>query len=133
MANAAWGLLNAKLQCGSNEFKFKAMGPGAADIQLEMGRQLFIFYFLFKTKAKHWYMIHSIFFHLENGKRLPLIQVPKECGFSVKQTALGLIVTVSYDGCSVKQEVLFALDLTETFIKGRFFDDKMNSSLFSFY
>ncbi|XP_037538197.1 uncharacterized protein LOC119415124 isoform X2 [Nematolebias whitei] len=76
MANAAWGLLNAKLQCGSNEFKFKATGPGAADIQLEM----------------------------ENGKRLPLIQVPKECGFSVKQTALGLLVTVSYDGCSVKQE-----------------------------
>ncbi|XP_024863031.1 uncharacterized protein LOC108239620 isoform X2 [Kryptolebias marmoratus] len=76
MAEAAWRLLNASLQCGSDEFRLKAMGPGAADLQLEM----------------------------DNEERLPLIQVPKECGFTVKQTALGLVVIVPYDGCSVKQE-----------------------------
>ncbi|XP_013887117.1 uncharacterized protein LOC106534875 isoform X2 [Austrofundulus limnaeus] len=75
-AEATWRLLNASLECGSDEFTFKAMGPDAADLQLEM----------------------------DNGKHLPLIHLPKECGFSVKQTVLGLIVIIPYGGCGVKHE-----------------------------
>lgn len=34
---AAWRRLNATLHCGETKMKLKAMGPGAADLQLDMG------------------------------------------------------------------------------------------------
>lgn len=33
----AWRRLNATLHCGETKMKLKAMGPGAADLQLDMG------------------------------------------------------------------------------------------------
>lgn len=39
------------------------------------------------------------------GQTLPLIQVPNTCGYSMRQNALGLILVVPYDGCSVTEEV----------------------------
>nr|XP_046265339.1 adhesive plaque matrix protein-like [Scatophagus argus] len=73
---AAWMRLKASLQCGPNKMEFKAMGPGAADLQLDMG----------------------------NAHSLPLIQVPKTCKYSVKQNELGLVFVVPYDGCNVIQK-----------------------------
>lgn len=38
MANeAAWKRLNPTLHCGQTKMKFKAMGPGAVDLQLNIG------------------------------------------------------------------------------------------------
>jgi len=38
MANeAAWRRLNLTLHCGRTKMKLKAMGPGAADLQLDKG------------------------------------------------------------------------------------------------
>ena len=34
---AAWRRLNISLTCGQGKMKFKAMGPGASDFQLDMG------------------------------------------------------------------------------------------------
>lgn len=34
---AAWRRLNPKLYCGQTNMKLKVMGPGAADLQLDMG------------------------------------------------------------------------------------------------
>lgn len=33
----AWRRLNATLYCGQTKMKLKAMGPGAADLYLDMG------------------------------------------------------------------------------------------------
>lgn len=38
----AWRQLNSSLLCGDNKMKLKAMGPGAADLQLHMGRKSII-------------------------------------------------------------------------------------------
>lgn len=39
MANeVAWRSLKPSLQCGQNVMKLKATGPGATDLQLDMGR-----------------------------------------------------------------------------------------------
>ncbi|KAG7526458.1 hypothetical protein JOB18_040404 [Solea senegalensis] len=77
MANkAAWELLNPTLCCGQTKMKFKAMGPGAADLQLDIG----------------------------SGYSLPLNQVNENCGYSMQQNALGLVLVVPYDGCNVLQE-----------------------------
>ncbi|XP_058496460.1 uncharacterized protein LOC131466890 [Solea solea] len=77
MANkAAWELLNPTLRCGQTKMKFKAMGPGAADLQLDIG----------------------------SGYSLPLNQVNENCGYSMQQNALGLVLVVPYDGCNVLQE-----------------------------
>ncbi|CAK6969462.1 Hypothetical predicted protein [Scomber scombrus] len=73
---AAWKHLNPALHCGQSKMKFKAMGPGAAALQLDMG----------------------------NARPLPLIQVPEPCGYSIRQNALGLALVVPYDGCYVIQE-----------------------------
>ncbi|XP_042353750.1 adhesive plaque matrix protein-like [Plectropomus leopardus] len=77
MANdTAWRRLNPSLHCGQSKMKLKAMGPGAADLKLDMG----------------------------NARPLPLSQVPETCGYSMRQNALGLILVVPYDGCNVIQE-----------------------------
>lgn len=34
---AAWKRLSLSLHCGENTMKLKALGPGAADLQLDMG------------------------------------------------------------------------------------------------
>ncbi|KAG7229307.1 hypothetical protein INR49_012965 [Caranx melampygus] len=77
MANeAAWRRLNATLHCGQTQMKLKAMGPGAADLQLNMG----------------------------NARYLPLTQVPEICGYSLQQNALGLDLVAPYNGCNVIHE-----------------------------
>ncbi|XP_042074864.1 uncharacterized protein LOC102304805 isoform X2 [Haplochromis burtoni] len=73
---AAWRQLNSSLHCSDNKMKLKAMGPGAADLQL----------------------------HIENAKPLPLKHVPDSCGFSMQQNALGLVLNVPYNACSVLTE-----------------------------
>ncbi|XP_074507334.1 uncharacterized protein LOC141777189 [Sebastes fasciatus] len=73
---AAWRRLNCSLHCGQSKMKLRAMGPGAADLQLDMG----------------------------NARPLPLTQVPGSCDYSMRQNALGLVLVVPYDGCNVIQE-----------------------------
>ncbi|KAF3699330.1 hypothetical protein EXN66_Car015017 [Channa argus] len=73
---AAWRRLKPTLLCGLTKMKLKVMGPGAAHLQLDTG----------------------------NAHTLPLIQVPKTCGYSMQQNALGLILVVPYNGCRVLQE-----------------------------
>lgn len=36
---------------------------------------------------------------------LPLNQVPKSCGYTVRKSALGFVMAVSYNGCNVIREV----------------------------
>ncbi|XP_034469744.1 uncharacterized protein LOC117778350 [Hippoglossus hippoglossus] len=77
MANeGAWRRLNPTLHCGQTKMKFKAMGPGAADLQLDIG----------------------------NEHPLPLTQLPESCGHSLQQSTLGLVLVAPYDGCNVIQE-----------------------------
>ncbi|KAK2822380.1 hypothetical protein Q5P01_022445 [Channa striata] len=73
---AAWRRLNPTLLCGPTKMKLKVMGPGAAHLQLDTGK----------------------------ASSLPLIQVPKTCGYSMQQNALGLILVVPYNGCRVTQK-----------------------------
>ncbi|KAF3699331.1 hypothetical protein EXN66_Car015018 [Channa argus] len=73
---AAWRRLKPTLLCGLTKMKLKVMGPGAAHLQLDTG----------------------------NAHTLPLIQVPKTCGYSMQQNALGLILVVPYNGCRVLQK-----------------------------
>ncbi|XP_062259491.1 uncharacterized protein LOC133967844 [Platichthys flesus] len=72
----AWRRLNPALHCGQTKMKFTAMGPGAADLQLDIGKE------------------HP----------LPLTQLPESCGFSLQPNALGLVLVAPYDGCNVIQE-----------------------------
>ncbi|KAI9544783.1 hypothetical protein NQZ68_001661 [Dissostichus eleginoides] len=72
--------------------KLKAMGPGAADFQLDMG----------------------------NANSLHLIQVPKICGYTMRQNELGLVLVVPYDGCNViieNGEYVLAMRWLETTVK----------------
>ncbi|MEY6296630.1 hypothetical protein WJF85_29745, partial [Salmonella enterica subsp. enterica serovar Corvallis] len=69
----AWRSSNSSLHCGRNKMKFKVMGPGATELQLDMG----------------------------NADPVPLSQVPEACGILVNQTVLGLVLLVRYDSCAV--------------------------------
>ncbi|MEQ2276519.1 hypothetical protein XENORESO_003737 [Xenotaenia resolanae] len=72
----AWRSSNSSLHCGRNKMKFKMMGPGATELQLDMG----------------------------NADPVLLSQVPEACGILVNQTVLGIVLLVRYDSCAVKQE-----------------------------
>ncbi|XP_059200827.1 adhesive plaque matrix protein-like [Centropristis striata] len=76
MAEAAWRRMSVSLHCGQSKMKIKAMGPGSVNLELAMG----------------------------NGPPLPLFQVPEQCGYSMRQNALGFVLVVPYDGCNVIQE-----------------------------
>lgn len=82
------------------------MGPGAADLQLHIGRKNIISMqncFL-KTVIEHW---HFFLLLSENAQPLPLKHVPESCGFSMQQSALGLVLNVPYNACSLLTEVCF--------------------------
>lgn len=36
---------------------------------------------------------------------LPLNQVPKSCGYTMRKSALDFVLAVSYDGCNIIREV----------------------------
>ncbi|XP_014855613.1 PREDICTED: uncharacterized protein LOC106925684 isoform X1 [Poecilia mexicana] len=71
-----WSTANSSLHCGPSKMKFKVMGLGAAELQLDIG----------------------------NSEYVPLTQVPEACGVLVNQTKLGLVLLVHYDSCTVLQE-----------------------------
>ncbi|XP_007567055.1 uncharacterized protein LOC103148297 [Poecilia formosa] len=71
-----WSTANSSLHCGPSKMKFKVMGLGAAELQLDIG----------------------------NSEYVPLTQVPEACGVLVNQTKLGLVLLVRYDSCTVLQE-----------------------------
>ncbi|XP_028988417.1 uncharacterized protein LOC114844906 [Betta splendens] len=77
---AAWRRLNPSLSCGATRMKLRAMGPGAANLQLDMGQ------------------VNGV------ARSLPLIHVPRSCGYTMRQNALGLVLLVPYDGCGVTQQ-----------------------------
>ncbi|XP_054889556.1 uncharacterized protein LOC129362182 [Poeciliopsis prolifica] len=71
-----WGTSNSSLHCGPTKMKFKVMGLGAAELQLDIG----------------------------NSEYVPFSQVPEACGILVNQTKLELVLLVRYDSCTVLQE-----------------------------
>lgn len=85
------------------------MGPGAADLQLHIGRKnISMQNCLLKTVIEHW---HFFLLLSENAQPLPLKHVPESCGFSMQQNALGLVLNVPYNACSVLTEVCFFIIL----------------------
>ncbi|XP_019960448.1 uncharacterized protein [Paralichthys olivaceus] len=77
MANeGAWRRLNPALHCGQTQMNFTAMRLGAADLQLDIGK----------------------------GDPLPLTQLSESCGYSMQQSAMGLVLVAPYDGCNMIQE-----------------------------
>ncbi|XP_048106593.1 calcium-binding protein P-like isoform X2 [Alosa alosa] len=68
----AWDRMRPKLLCTNDLMKFSAQGPGCSSLQLDSG-----------------------------GTPLSLRQLRRECGYSVKRTAVGLVLLATFDGCDV--------------------------------
>ena len=109
MANeGAWRRLNPALHCGQTKMKFKAMGPGSADLQLDIGivNKCTLFCIREFVKAVNtWHGILALLSLIGNEHPLPLTQLPESCGHSLQQNTLGLVLVAPYDGCNVIQEV----------------------------
>ncbi|XP_034743377.1 MAGE-like protein 2 [Etheostoma cragini] len=73
---AAWKRMSPSLQCGSDQLKFRAMGPGASQFAVEQA----------------------------NAPPLPLSQVPSTCGYIMQRNSFGLVILVPYDGCNMVQK-----------------------------
>ncbi|XP_062401339.1 uncharacterized protein LOC134092472 isoform X2 [Sardina pilchardus] len=71
----AWSRMRPKLVCTNDLMKFSAQGPGCSSLQLYKG-----------------------------GKPLSLSQLPRDCGYSVKRTAVGLKFLAPLDGCDVVEQ-----------------------------
>ncbi|XP_074507331.1 uncharacterized protein LOC141777188 isoform X2 [Sebastes fasciatus] len=73
---AFWKRMATSLQCGGNQLKFRAVGPGASQFAVEQG----------------------------NAPPVPLAQVPSTCGYNMQRNPLGLVMLVPFDGCNIVQE-----------------------------
>ncbi|GLD58516.1 mucin-2-like protein [Lates japonicus] len=73
---ASWKRMVPSLQCGRDQMKFRAMGPGASQFAVEQA----------------------------NAAPLPLSQVPSTCGYNMQRNSLALLMLVPYDGCNMVQE-----------------------------
>ncbi|XP_023261293.1 vegetative cell wall protein gp1-like [Seriola lalandi dorsalis] len=73
---ASWKRMAPSLQCGADQLKFRAMGPGASQFAVEQG----------------------------NAPPMPLSQVPSTCGYSMQRNSLALVMLVPFDGCNMVQE-----------------------------
>ncbi|XP_042353851.1 proline-rich extensin-like protein EPR1 [Plectropomus leopardus] len=73
---AAFKRMAPSLQCGGDQLKFKAVGPGASQFAVEQA----------------------------NAYPMPLSQVPSTCGYSMQRNPLALVMLVPYDGCNIVQE-----------------------------
>ncbi|XP_041950659.1 mucin-1-like isoform X2 [Alosa sapidissima] len=71
----AWHRMQPSLLCTNDLMKFSAQGPGCSSLQLDRG-----------------------------GKPLSLTQLPQDCGYSVKRTAVGLVFLASLDGCDIVKQ-----------------------------
>ncbi|KAG5268323.1 hypothetical protein AALO_G00211310 [Alosa alosa] len=68
----AWHRMKPNLLCTNDLMEFSAQGPGCSSLQLDRG-----------------------------GMPLSLSQLPGDCGYSVKRTAVGLVFVAPFDGCDV--------------------------------
>ncbi|XP_034559506.1 adhesive plaque matrix protein-like isoform X16 [Notolabrus celidotus] len=73
---ASWRRMSPSLQCGRDQLRFRAMGPGVSQFAVEQG----------------------------NAPPMPLPQVPSTCGYRMQRNPFGLVMMVPYDGCNVIQE-----------------------------
>ncbi|XP_037642164.1 uncharacterized protein LOC119497831 isoform X3 [Sebastes umbrosus] len=73
---AFWKRMATSLQCGGDQLKFRAVGPGASQFAVEQG----------------------------NAPPVPLAQVPSTCGYNMQRNPLGLVMLVPFDGCNIVQE-----------------------------
>ncbi|XP_059200745.1 uncharacterized protein LOC131980513 [Centropristis striata] len=74
--DASWKRMAPSLQCGGDQLKFRAVGPGASHFAVEQG----------------------------HAPPMPLSQVPSTCGYNMQKNSLGLAMMVPYDGCNMVQE-----------------------------
>ncbi|KAM8726907.1 uncharacterized protein AB9X84_000799 [Acanthopagrus schlegelii] len=75
-AEALWRRMNPSLQCGADQMRFRAMGPG-------------------------WY---SFAVEQASAPAMPLTQIPATCGYNMQRNALGFAMFAPYDGCNMVQE-----------------------------
>ncbi|KAI3374969.1 hypothetical protein L3Q82_021495, partial [Scortum barcoo] len=73
---AMWKRMAPSLQCGEDQLRFRAVGPGASQFAVEQG----------------------------NAPPMDLSQVPSTCGYSMHRNSLALIMLVPFDGCNIVQE-----------------------------
>ncbi|XP_034468969.1 pistil-specific extensin-like protein [Hippoglossus hippoglossus] len=73
---ASWKRMAPSLQCGGDQMKFRAVGPGASQFAVDQG----------------------------NAHPMPLSQVPSTCGYTMQRNSLALVMLVPYDGCNIVQE-----------------------------
>ncbi|XP_038574015.1 histone-lysine N-methyltransferase 2B-like isoform X4 [Micropterus salmoides] len=73
---AAWRRMAASLQCGGDQLKFRAVGPGVSQFTVDQG----------------------------TAPPMLLSQVPSSCGYSMQRNSLALVMLVPYDGCNVVKE-----------------------------
>ncbi|XP_049889193.1 uncharacterized protein LOC126382944 [Epinephelus moara] len=73
---ASFKRMAPSLQCGADQMKFRAVGPGATHFAVEQ----------------------------VNAAPMPLSQVPSTCGYNMQRNPLGLVMLVPYDGCNMIQE-----------------------------
>ncbi|XP_019960508.2 uncharacterized protein [Paralichthys olivaceus] len=73
---ASWKRMAPSLQCGGNQMKFRAVGPGVSQFAVEQG----------------------------NEPPMPLSQVPSTCGYTMLRNSFALVMLVPYDACSMVQE-----------------------------
>ncbi|XP_047197811.1 uncharacterized protein LOC118118337 [Hippoglossus stenolepis] len=73
---ASWKRMAPSLQCGGDQMKFRAVGPGASQFAVDQG----------------------------NAHPMPLSLVPSTCGYTMQMNSLALVMLVPYDGCNMVQE-----------------------------
>ncbi|XP_036939468.1 actin cytoskeleton-regulatory complex protein PAN1-like isoform X2 [Acanthopagrus latus] len=73
---ALWRRMNPSLQCGADQMRFRAMGPGSSSFAVEQAR----------------------------APAIPLTQIPATCGYNMQRNALGFAMFAPYDGCNMVQE-----------------------------
>ncbi|KAK5859946.1 hypothetical protein PBY51_021461 [Eleginops maclovinus] len=74
--DASWRSMSPSLQCGRDQLKFRAVGPGTSHFAVEQG----------------------------SAPPMPLSHVPSTCGYSMQRNSLALLMLVPYDGCNMVQE-----------------------------
>ena len=112
---AAWKRMAPSLQCGGDQMKFRAVGPGASQFTVDQGNWLdwsvvpYICHVHLMSCPRvrlYWDCPFILYPCPGNAHPMLLSQVPSTCGYTMQRNSLALVMLVPYDGCNMVQEVL---------------------------
>ncbi|XP_017278038.1 protein PELPK1 [Kryptolebias marmoratus] len=71
-----WNRMATSLHCFGDHLKFRSLGPGASQLEVEQ----------------------------ENKRSMPLAMVPPKCGYKMHGNSMAFVMMVPYDGCNMIQQ-----------------------------